>query len=104
MITTEGTSTKFFDLTSLFNGCLVASQTGLVAQGCTIEYIGVRTDGVVVSKTCVFSSLATKLAACDKFPTGFKGLKSVKVVPVRADLLPATTVVVIDTVSGSTYA
>ena len=101
-ITTEGTSTKSFDLKSLYNGCVLASQTGVVAQGCTIQYTGVRTDGVVVSKTCVFNTLATQLAFCE-FPTGFKGLKSVKIVPVRADLLPPTTVVFIDTVLGSTY-
>ncbi|KAL8649399.1 MAG: hypothetical protein Q9226_005590 [Calogaya cf. arnoldii] len=52
-ITTDG-RTKSFALYSDYNGCVVASQTGLVAQACRIRYTGTKTDGTVVTTTCDF--------------------------------------------------
>ncbi|KAL8673880.1 MAG: hypothetical protein Q9168_001700 [Polycauliona sp. 1 TL-2023] len=105
MFTTAGTPTNSFALKSLYNDCVVASQTGLLAEGCTIQYTGTKTDGSQVSKSCTFDpkllSLDNGLALCE-FPSSFTKLKSVSVAPVKAALLPASTVVLVDTISGAT--
>ncbi|KAL8852721.1 MAG: hypothetical protein Q9221_002351 [Calogaya cf. arnoldii] len=104
MIVTDG-RTKSFALYSDYNGCVVASQTGLVAQACRIRYTGTKTDGTVVSTTCDFNpdlvDLNPQLAFCT-FPRGFTNLKSVSVFPEQATLTPASTVVLVDTLSGET--
>ncbi|KAG7008957.1 hypothetical protein G7Y79_00004g015410 [Physcia stellaris] len=103
MITTAGTNAKSFSLTSLANACVVASQTGLVAESCTIQYNGTKAvGGGTESALCTFKAdpLNPKAALC-QLPNTFSGLKSVSIVPVTATLPPATTVVFIDNVGGS---
>ena len=103
MISIDGTSSTSFALKSLDNACVLVSQTGLVAESCTIQYKGVTTSGGTVSALCTFEAdlLAPKLALCT-LPSSFTGLKSVSIVPVTATLPPATMVMVIDNVYGTT--
>lgn len=103
MINTNGTSTKSFSVTSLYNACVVASQTGVLAQACTIQYTGTQTNGKKVTQTCSFAVpnlLAPQAALCNL--KGFTDLKSLALEPVKATLLPASTVLLIDEVKGTT--
>ena len=104
MITTAGTNAKSFTLTSLANACVVASQTGVLAESCTVQYNGTKAVGSgTVSALCTFTvtdPLEPMAAPC-KLPSSFSGLKSVSIAPVKATLTPASTVVFIDNVAGS---
>ncbi|KAL8886939.1 MAG: hypothetical protein Q9192_006404 [Flavoplaca navasiana] len=103
MIITDG-KTNSFSLTSCYNECVAASQTGAVLQTCTVKYTAVRIDGTVVSTSCTFTAplvtLEPKEMALCMFPKGITNLKSVSVFPEKAALTPASTVVNIDTLSG----
>ena len=105
-ITTAGTATKSFTLSSNANGCVASTQAGQKSQSCTIKYTGVKTDGTVVTHSCDFKAglldLASQMAICT-FPKGFTDLREVEVFPVKADLTPLSTVVCMDSVRGTTF-
>ena len=105
MISIAGTNTESFSLGFTYNACVLASQTGLVAESCTIQYKGVTTTGVSVSTLCTFTAdlLAPKAAPCS-LPSSFTGLKNVSIVPVTASLPADTTILILDGVSGATVA
>ena len=107
MITIAGTSTKAFDLKNTYDACVVASQTGLISQSCTIKYTGTTILGKTVSTTCTFTAdtlnLKNQKPASCTFPSSFKGLKSVSIIPIKATLTPLTTVVFLDSLNGTIY-
>ena len=110
-ITTDGTTTKSFDLLTVFNACQNIEAEAKVYRevGCTIEYTGVKTNGEQVPPfRCTFKATgsfgAPRTGTLCTLPKGFTGLKSV-----NFDLAEVNTwfygkaVIIIDNVVGKTY-
>ncbi|CAF9924967.1 MAG: hypothetical protein HETSPECPRED_005708 [Heterodermia speciosa] len=77
LVTASDTNTaNFFSLQSLYQGCVVARQTGVVASSCELLYTGVKTDGARVDTTCDFVadllSARSPMAVC-RFLAGLRG-------------------------------
>ncbi|KAL8787182.1 MAG: hypothetical protein Q9195_007873 [Heterodermia aff. obscurata] len=104
LVTTANTKTSSFSLQSLYNGCVVASQTGVAAESCELLYTGVKTSGAKINTTCDFVAdlLSTNnpMALC-KFPASFTGLKTIFLNAIKTGSTSSTTVPLVDNVSGS---
>lgn len=58
LVTRTDTKTLSFSLKLLFKGCILASQTGLAAESCTLLYTGVKNSGARVNTTPILWRIA----------------------------------------------
>ena len=95
---------QYFDLHSLWLGCVVASQTGLLVSPCTLEFTPYKVKGAgptPAKKRCAFTGGAA-LQLCS-FPSTFSRLEAVAVGFADVATLNITTVLELDDVKGITY-
>lgn len=96
----SGPTTNYFDLSSLFLGCVVESQTGILPAPCTVILTGKKISGPDATYSFSYVS-GTSFAPC-QLQRSFVGLKTVNLA--LSNLVStATTVFLLDSVKGTTY-
>ena len=93
MITANYTGSKVgsFDLGSTYLGCAVQSEASAgVAEPCTAQFNGTKTNGKVVSEECTYSGSALSPALVLCTFSLLKSLKSVNVTVVESTTLALT--------------